>query len=71
MTPFSLYIMSIFYFWENCTPIYVDIHPEYLTIDESKIEEKITDKTSAILKPPHVFGNPCHVFRNWKIAQKI
>jgi dTDP-4-amino-4,6-dideoxygalactose transaminase len=29
----------------NCTPVFVDIHPEYLT-DETKIEAAITDKTS-------------------------
>ena len=39
-TPFSYIASSSSIFWENCTPIYVDIHPEYLTIDESKIEEK-------------------------------
>ena len=68
-TPFSYIASSSSIFWENCTPIYVDIHPEYLTIDESKIEEKITDKTSAILAT-HVFGNPCHVLEIEKIAQK-
>ena len=66
-TPFSYIASSSSIFWENCTPIYVDIHPEYLTIDESKIEEKITDKTSAILAT-HVFGNPCHVLEIEKIV---
>jgi dTDP-4-amino-4,6-dideoxygalactose transaminase len=28
---------------------FVDIHPDYLTIDETKIEAAITDKTTAIL----------------------
>ena len=48
-TPFSYIASSSVISWENCTPIYVDIHPEYLTIDETKIEEKITNKTVAIL----------------------
>ena len=39
-TPFSYIASSSVIPWENCTPVYVDIHPEYLTIDESKIEEK-------------------------------
>ena len=59
-TPFSYVATSAAIVWENCTPIFVDIHPEYLTIDETKIEEAITDKTTAILAT-HVFGNPCAV----------
>ncbi len=68
-TPFSYIASSSSIFWENCTPIYADIHHEYLTIDETKIEEKITDKTVAILAT-HVFGNPCNVKEIEKIAQK-
>ena len=68
-TPFSYIASSSSIFWENCTPIYADIHHEYLTIDETKIVEKITDKTVAILAT-HVFGNPCNVKEIEKIAQK-
>jgi dTDP-4-amino-4,6-dideoxygalactose transaminase len=68
-TPFSYVATSAAIVWENCTPIFVDIHPEYLTIDESKIESAITSKTTAILAT-HVFGNPCHVEAIEKIAQK-
>ena len=68
-TPFSYIASSSVISWENCTPIYVDIHPEYLTIDETKIEEKITNKTVAILAT-HVFGNPCNVEEIEKIAKK-
>lgn len=59
-TPFSYVATSAAIVWENCTPVFVDIHPDYLTIDETKIEAAITDKTTAILAT-HVFGNPCHV----------
>ena len=59
-TPFSYVATTSAIVWENCTPVFVDIHPEYLTIDESKIEEAITPKTTAILAT-HVFGNPCHI----------
>jgi dTDP-4-amino-4,6-dideoxygalactose transaminase len=58
-TPFSYIATTAAIVWEKCDPVFVDIHPEYLTIDESKIEEAITSKTSAILAT-HVFGNPCH-----------
>lgn len=68
-TPFSYVATSSAIIWENCTPVFVDIHPEYLTIDETKIEAAITDKTTAILAT-HVFGNPCDVERIKKLAKK-
>jgi len=68
-TPFSYVATTSAIVWENCTPIFVDIHPEYLTIDESKIEAAITEKTTAILAT-HVFGNPCAVEKIESIARK-
>lgn len=68
-TAFSYVATTSCIVWEKCTPIFVDIHPEYLTIDESKIEEAITDKTTAILAT-HVYGNPCNVEEIEKIAKK-
>ena len=59
-TPFSYVATTSSIIWENCTPVFVDIHPDYLTIDETKIEAAITEKTTAILAT-HVFGNPCNV----------
>jgi dTDP-4-amino-4,6-dideoxygalactose transaminase len=68
-TPFSYVATTAAIVWENCTPVFVDIHPEYLTIDETKIEAAITQKTTAILAT-HVFGNPCNVVAIERIAQK-
>lgn len=68
-TPFSYVATSAAIVWENCTPIFVDIHPEYLTIDETKIEASITSKTTAILAT-HVFGNPCNIEVIEVIAKK-
>lgn len=68
-TPFSYVATTAAIVWENCTPIFVDIHPEYLTIDETKIEEAITSRTTAILAT-HVFGNPCNVEAIEIIAKK-
>ena len=68
-TPFSYVATSAAIIWENCKPVFVDIHPEYLTIDETRIEEAITTKTTAILAT-HVFGNPCHVEIIENIAKK-
>ena len=41
-------------------PVFVDIEPEYYTIDVSRIEEKITPKTKAII-PVHLFGQPAEM----------
>ena len=68
-TPFSYVATTAAIVWENCIPVFVDIHPEYLTIDETKIEAAITDKTTAILAT-HVFGNPCNVITIEAIAKK-
>ncbi len=68
-TPFSYVATTSSIVWEGCTPIFVDIHPDYLTIDETKIEAAITPKTSAILAT-HVFGNPCAVEAIEAIAKK-
>lgn len=68
-TPFSYVATTAAIVWENCTPVFVDIHPEYLTIDETKIEEAITNNTTAILAT-HVFGNPCHIEAIEAIAKK-
>lgn len=68
-TPFSYVATTAAIVWENCTPVFVDIDPEYLTIDESKIEAAITDKTTCILAT-HVFGNPCNIEEIDRIAKK-
>ncbi|OAB25998.1 dTDP-4-amino-4,6-dideoxygalactose transaminase [Flavobacterium fryxellicola] len=68
-TPFSYVATTAAILWEHCTPVFVDIHPEYLTIDETKIEQAITAKTTAILAT-HVFGNPCAIEAISAIAAK-
>ncbi len=68
-TPFSYVATTSSILWENCQPVFVDIHPDYLTIDETKIESAITSKTTAILAT-HVYGNPCNVEIIEAIAKK-
>lgn len=53
----------------GCTPVFCDIEPDNFTIDPSKIEALITEKTVAIL-PVHVYGNLCDVERIDAIAKK-
>ena len=50
-------------------PVFCDINEEDYTMDVSKIEELITDKTCAIL-PVHVYGNVCNVEEIDRIAKK-
>lgn len=53
----------------NLTPVFCDIRESDCTIDPDRIEELITDKTSAIV-PVHVYGMPCDVEKIERIAQK-
>lgn len=50
-------------------PVFCDINREDYTMDPSKIESLITEKTVAIL-PVHVYGNLCDVEAIQKIADK-
>jgi len=67
-TPFSYVATTSSIVWEGCSPIFVDIEPTTLNIDHQKIEEAITERTSAILAT-HVFGNPCNIDAIKKIAK--
>ncbi len=50
-------------------PIFVDIDPSTHTIDATKIEEKITKATKAII-PVHLYGQPANMPLIMKIAEK-
>jgi CDP-4-dehydro-6-deoxyglucose reductase, E1 len=53
----------------NLKPVFVDINPTTLNIDENQIEKKITKKTKAILLV-HVLGNSCDMNQIMKIKKK-
>jgi len=55
--------------WHGAKPIYVDIEKNTYNINPEKIEEKITDKTKAIIVQ-HTFGNPAEIDKIIKIAKK-
>jgi len=50
-------------------PVFVDIRPDTLNIDETKIEPAITKRTKAIV-PVHYAGVPCAMDEIIKIAQQ-
>ena len=50
-------------------PVFCDVNPIDFTIDVTKLESLITDKTCAIV-PVHVYGNICNVEEIDRIAHK-
>ncbi|MFJ9497465.1 DegT/DnrJ/EryC1/StrS family aminotransferase [Brevibacillus centrosporus] len=68
-TPYSFVASSNCLLYEGVTPVFVDIDPLTLNIDTTRIEEKITPRTKAILAV-HVFGQPCDMDEINKIASK-
>ncbi len=66
-TPFSFVATTSSLVTNGIKPIFVDIDPDTLNIDAKKIEDSITNNTSAIV-PVHVFGNACEVEEIGKIA---
>ena len=50
-------------------PVFCDVNPVDFTMDVTKIEELITDRTSAIM-PVYVYGNICNVDEIQRIADK-
>ncbi len=68
-TPFS-FVSTVHAIVRNgLKPVFCDINPQNYTMDVDKIEELITEQTSAIV-PVHVYGQVCNVEQIEKIAQK-
>lgn len=53
----------------GATPVFVDIRPDTMNIDEKKIEDAITDKTRAIV-PVHYAGVGCEMDTIMDIAKR-
>jgi dTDP-4-amino-4,6-dideoxygalactose transaminase len=68
-TPFTFSATTNALVWEGLNPIFADIDPKTFNIDHRDVEDKITDKTSAILAV-HVYGNPCNLKKLHKIANE-
>jgi dTDP-4-amino-4,6-dideoxygalactose transaminase len=59
-TPFTFVATTHALFWNKIRPVFVDIEPDFYTLDPEKVEAAITPWTTAILAV-HVFGHPCTV----------
>ena len=68
-TPFSFAATTTSIMWERCKPVFVDIETDNFGMDISKIEEKITPNTKAIMAV-YVFGYPSHLEELEQIAKK-
>ena len=68
-TPFTFISTTHAIVRNRLNPVFCDVKLSDGTIDETKIEDLITEKTVAIL-PVHVYGNVCNVEEIQKIADK-
>jgi dTDP-4-amino-4,6-dideoxygalactose transaminase len=68
-TPFTFVATTHALFWNKIRPVFVDIEPNYYTIDPEKVEAAITPWTTAILAV-HVFGYPCKLNALADIARR-
>ena len=68
-TPFTFASTTHAIVRNGLEPVFCDIDPETFTLDPEKIEERITDRTCAIL-PVHVYGNLCDTEGIGAVARK-
>lgn len=68
-TPFTFASTTHAIVRNGLIPVFCDINPIDYTMDVTKIESLITDKTTAIV-PVHVYGHVCNVDEIERIAKK-
>lgn len=68
-TPMTFVATTLAIIHAGATPIFADIEEDTLNMDVNTIEDKITEKTKAIL-PMHYGGNPVKIDRVLEIAKK-
>jgi len=68
-TPYSFVATTHSIWWNQLTPVFVDIEEETCGMDPAKIEAAITENTVAIM-PVHCYGKPCKTKEIDAIAKK-
>jgi dTDP-4-amino-4,6-dideoxygalactose transaminase len=68
-TPFTFVATIAAIRYAGATPVFVDIEPDYFTIDPARIEAAITPRTRAII-PVHLYGQPADMNSISEIAQR-
>lgn len=68
-TPFTFVATTHALFWNKVRPVFVDIEPDFYTLDPEKVEAAITPWTTAILAT-HVYGHPCKLNKLADIARR-
>ncbi|WP_319574710.1 DegT/DnrJ/EryC1/StrS family aminotransferase [uncultured Desulfobacter sp.] len=68
-TPFTFVATTHALFWNKISPVFVDIEPDFYTLDPEKVEAAITPWTTAILAV-HVYGHPCKLNELADIAHR-
>nr|WP_315485073.1 DegT/DnrJ/EryC1/StrS family aminotransferase [uncultured Undibacterium sp.] len=66
-TPYSFVATAHSLLWNGINPVFVDVDPNTLNLDPTKIEAAITPRTTAIM-PVHCYGHPCNVDEIGRIA---
>jgi len=69
VSPFTFIATYNSIFINKALPVFVDSDPETFLMDPSKIEEKVTDRTTAIL-PVHIYGLPVEMDKVNTVAKK-
>lgn len=68
-TPFTFAATANSVLYSGAKPVFADIDPKTFNLDAASVEEKITDKTKAIL-PVHLYGQPADMDAICEVAQK-
>ena len=68
-TPFTFFATAESIKRVGAVPVFVDVDSKTFNMNPALIEDKITEKTKAIL-PVHIFGNPCDMDAINAIASK-
>jgi dTDP-4-amino-4,6-dideoxygalactose transaminase len=68
-TPFTWVTTASSLRWVGLRPVFVDVDPQSFNLDPSRIERRVTPKTSAIVAV-HTFGNPANISAIQAVASR-